>query len=168
MEGADPTVENITLQGDRKSAKAGLEGQIENLENMMENILSGDHYIYDKDAWLDSEDFIIGSLEKLRMMRKCLNLIKLAEKYWKKDNFKAKEGEVEAKIRIPKMKVLEKIQAEILKFFKRNNERREKQNIGRERHSVKRLVESYNKILLEKRFDLLSHKIKQKKRNFGT
>ena len=168
LQGADPTVETCTLRGREETAKAGVKTQIQNLETMLENIDSGDHYIYDKDAWLDSEDFIIGSLEKLRMMRKCLNLIKLAEKYWKKDNFKAKEGEVEAKIRIPKMKVLEKIQAEILKFFKRNNERREKQNIGRERHSVKRLVESYNKILLEKRFDLLSHKIKQKKRNFGT
>ena len=160
LEGADPTLENRTLRGEEESAKAGVELQIKNMETVMENIQSGDHYIYDKDAWKNSEDVIIGNLEKLRKMRKCLNLIKLAEKYWKKAN-------VEAKTRMPKMKVLEKIQAKILKFLKRNDEGREKQNSGRERHSVKRLLESYNKILLEKRFDLLSHQIKQKKRNFG-
>ena len=161
MEGADPTLENFTLQGERESAKAGVEGQIENLENMMENIVSGDHYIYDKDAWKESEEVIVGILEKHRKMRKCLNLITLAEKYWKKGN------NVEMKTRMPKMKVLEKIQAKILKFLKIKDGGGEKQKRKRERPSEKKLVKSYNKILLEKRFDLLSHKINQKKRNFG-
>ena len=160
LEGADPTVENCTLRGEEESAKAGVKLQIKNLETVMENIESGDHYIYDKDAWKDSEEVIIGNLEKLRKMRKCMNLIKLAEKYWKK-------GNVEATTRMPKMKILEKIQAKILRFLRRNDEGREKQTRGGEQHLVKRLVESYNKILLEKRFDLLSHQIKQKKRNFG-
>merc|ERR1711874_789097 len=75
LQGADPTVETSTLRGREETAKAGVKTQIQNLETMLENIDSGDHYIFDKDAWLDSEDFIIGSLEKLRMMRKCLNLI---------------------------------------------------------------------------------------------
>ena len=155
-------MENFTLQGKRESAKAGVEGQIENLEKMMENIVSGDHYIYDKDAWKESEEVIVGILEKHRKMRKCLDLITLAEKYWKK-------GNVSMKTRMPKMKlkVLEKIQAKILKFLKRQDGGGEKQKRERERPSEKRLVKSYNKILLEKRFDLLSHMINQKKRNFG-
>ena len=168
LEGADPTLESLTLQGEERSAKAGLEEQIDNLENMMENIVSGDHYIYDKDAWKEPEEVIIGNLEKLGKMRKCLNLLKMAEKYWKKGNVEMKkEGNDERKIRIPKMKILGKIQAKILKFLKRKDEGSEKQKRQREGPSVKRLVESYNKILLDKRFDLLSHQIKQKKRNFG-
>ena len=167
LEGADPTVENLTLQGERKSAKDGVEGQIENVEKMMENILSGDHYIYDKDAWKESEEVIVGILKKHGKMRTCLSLIKLAEKYWKKGNVVAKKGIVETKSRILKMKVLTKIQTKILKFLKRKDEGSEKQKRERKRPSEKRLVESYNKILLEKRFDLLSHQIKQGKRNFG-
>ena len=168
LEGADPTLESLTLQGEERSAKAGLEEQIDNLENMMENIVSGDHYIYDKDAWKEPEEVIIGNLEKLGKMRKCLNLLKMAEKYWKKGNVEMKkEGNDERKIRMPKLKILGKIQAKILKFLKRKDEGSEKQKRQREGPSVKRLVESYNKILLDKRFDLLSHQIKQKKRNFG-
>ena len=167
LEGADPTLESLTLQGEERSAKAGLEEQIDNLENMMENIVSGDHYIYDKDAWKEPEEVIIGNLEKLGKMRKCLNLLKMAEKYWKKGNVEMKKGNDERKIRMPKMKILGKIQAKILKFLKRKDEGSEKQKRQREGPSVKRLVESYNKILLDKRFDLLSHQIKQKNRNFG-
>ena len=167
LEGADPTLESLTLQGEERSAKAGLEEQIDNLENMMENIVSGDHYIYDKDAWKEPEEVIIGNLEKLGKMRKCLNLLKMAEKYWKKGNVEMMKGNDERKIRMPKLKILGKIQAKILKFLKRKDEGSEKQKRQREGPSVKRLVESYNKILLDKRFDLLSHQIKQKKRNFG-
>ena len=167
LEGADPTLESLTLQGEERSAKAGLEEQIDNLENMMEKIVSGDHYIYDKDAWKEPEEVIIGNLEKLGKMRKCLNLLKMAEKYWKKGNVEMKKGNDERKIRMPKLKILGKIQAKILKFLKRKDEGSEKQKRQREGPSVKRLVESYNKILLDKRFDLLSHQIKQKKRNFG-
>ena len=167
LEGADPTLESLTLQGEERSAKAGLEEQIDNLENMMEKIVSGDHYIYDKDAWKEPEEVIIGNLEKLGKMRKCLNLLKMAEKYWKKGNVEMKKGNDERKIRMPKLKILGKIQAKILKFLKRKDEGSEKQKRQREGPSVKRLVESYNKILLDKRFDLLSHQIKQKNRNFG-
>ena len=168
LEGADPTLESLTLQGEERSAKAGLEEQIDNLENMMEKIVSGDHYIYDKDAWKEPEEVIIGNLEKLGKMRKCLNLLKMAEKYWKKGNVEMKkEGNDERKIRMPKLKILGKIQAKILKFLKRKDEGSEKQKRQKGGPSVKRLVESYNKILLDKRFDLLSHQIKQKKRNFG-
>ena len=168
LEGADPTLENRTLRGEEETAKAGVELQIKNLETVMENIHSGDHYIYDKDAWKEPEEVIIGNLEKLGKMRKCLNLLKMAEKYWKKGNVEMKkEGNDERKIRMPKLKILGKIQAKILKFLKRKDEGSEKQKRQREGPSVKRLVESYNKILLDKRFDLLSHQIKQKKRNFG-
>ena len=138
-----------------------MEGQIENLENVMENILTGDHHIYDKDARIESEDVIVGILEKHRNMRKCLDLIKLTGRYWKK-------GNVETKIRIPKMKVLADLQGKILKFLKRKDEGGEKQKREIQRPSEKRLVKSYNKIWLEKRFNLLSHQINQKKKNFIT
>jgi len=151
IEGADPTIENSNLQGSKESARRGVEGKIKYLEKLLNNIVTGKHFIFDQDAWTESEDVIEGNLEKLRKLRKCLNLIKMVEKYWKRKK--------------PKLKVIEKIQAKVLNFLNKKDDLDHQQREGS--FSVKKLVKSYQKLLLEKRIDLLGHRIRQKK-NFAS
>ena len=133
--------------------RQGVEGRIQYIQEVLQNILSGKHYIYDRDAWTESEDVIQRNLEKLRKLRRCLSLIKLVEKYWKK-------SKATVKSRQPSLKILEKIQAKIVRFLHKKDDDKIEGYF-----SVKKLVKSYQKLLLEKRFDLIGHHLRQKKRN---
>ena len=156
VEGADTTIESSTLQGHRETVTRGVESKIKSLETVLRNILNGKHFIYDRDAWTEPEDVIHGSLAKLNKLKKCLKLIKVVEKYLKKTKAR-------------KAKMLENIQAKISCFLERQAEG-QGQGDGRQHQEggkFNKLVKSYQKLLLDKRMDIIRHTLGQKKRNFA-
>ena len=156
LEGADPTIEHSTLQGRRESARQGVKARIKYVETFLSNVVSEKVFIYDSEAWKEPEEVIKGKLDKLSRLRKCLDLIRMVEKQWKKAKALVRSRE-------PKLKALEKIQAKILAFLDNKDGGNKEQNT----FSVKRLIKSYRKLLLQKRVDLLCHKLRQNKRNIG-
>ena len=155
--GADPTIQHSTLQGRREGARQGVEGKIKHLETMLSNVLNEKHFIYDSEAWKEPEEVIQGNLDKLSKLRKCFHLIRIVEKQLKKAKALVRSRE-------PELKVLEKIQAKILAF-----PNKKESGIKQEGNtfSAKKLIRSYRKLLLQKRIDLLSHNLRQNKRNFA-
>jgi len=159
LEGADPTLESCPMPGVTETALSASQHSLNQLEITFRNIVKEDHYIYDQDAWKDTDEVILKHLEKYKNLVCCIQMLKEASRYWRKVAYSkaifSKERMIANKVgaRNPnkprnKQKMCLKIQQISLK-----------PDVSLEASFI-RLTKHYNKLLLDKRCELLEYKIK--------
>ena len=163
MEGADPSLICSPIPGVEETALSAAKNSLKQMEKKFRSILSGKHYIYDTDAWTDTDDILGRYFVKYRGLEKCVSMLEAAERYWPKSKYRdAKWSE--------KRQIAHKVGGY-------PNKPRQKESLIEEIRLIlecetglllphEELHQHYNKLLLDKRCELLELKITQNKK-FG-
>ena len=162
IEGADPTLECCPMTGVTETALSASKHSLKQLEIIFGNIVKENHYIYDQDAWKDTDDVISKHLEKYKSLICCIEMLEVANKNWEKTAY---SGAIFSKQRAVAYKVgsinpnkprnKQEMCLTIQKIVNRNDVSLDASFI--------RLSKHYNKLLLDKRCEMLEFRIKQNK-----
>eukprot|EP00092_Neocalanus_flemingeri_P027586 GFUD01029929.1.p1 GENE.GFUD01029929.1~~GFUD01029929.1.p1 ORF type:complete len:362 (-),score=68.48 GFUD01029929.1:61-1146(-) len=87
LEGADVTLDSCPSDDNYETAEKAAENKRKELERIMDNIRSGNHYVYQHDILIDSETFVRDHLKKINDVKTILNFLNEAGKYWKKSSY---------------------------------------------------------------------------------
>ena len=166
MEGADPSLRCSPLPGVQETALSAARNSLKQMEKTFENILTGDHYIYDKDAWTETDEILGRYFVRYRGLEKCVSMLEAARRYWTESEYRDAKWSAQREI--------------AHKVGGNPNKPRQKESLIEEIKMIldcetglglpeKELVRQYNKLLLDKRCELLELKLMlNKKRDLGT
>ena len=165
MAGADPTLQCSPLPGVQETALSAARNSLKQMEKTFQNILYGSHYIYDREAWTDTDIVLSRFFSKCRGLEKCVILLEAAQKYWTESKYRdarwTEEREnvhkVGGKPNKPKQKesLIEEIETILLSC--------ETHLCPPSEELGDLLRGQYNKLLLDKRCEMLELKINENK-----
>jgi len=160
-EGADPTLECSPIDGVSETPLSATKNSLKYLEKSLRAIISEKHYIYDNDTWKETSEIISKLSEKYNALKKCIKMLKIAEDHWTVSEycsarFSVKRLKANVIGGFPNKPILKNIfhwRLEIagLKSYKMP-------------YSVKEMTRAYNRILLEKRCEVLGRSTRTKPR----
>ena len=88
MAGADPSLRCSPLPGVQETALSAARNSLKQMEKTFQNILCGSHYIYDRDAWTDTDVVLSRYFAKCRGLEKCIYLLEAAKRYWSESEYR--------------------------------------------------------------------------------
>ena len=153
-QGADPSLSCSPLPGVQETALSAALHALKQMDKAVQNILDGKHYIYDRDAWTDTEEVLARFEVKYGGLVKCISLLTEVGKYWKNSDYRGAKWSRERAI--------------VHKVGGKPNKPRNEKDLLKEITSIltsdsdpvinlpsKDLYHEYNKLLLDKRCEML-------------